>query len=60
MVDEIVGKYAKDERVIVWDIFNEIGNSRRGMLSVPWMERFFEIARSQYFICSISMMSTEV
>lgn len=46
MVDEIVGKYAKDERVIVWDIFNEIGNSRRGMLSVPWMERFFEIARS--------------
>ena len=46
MVDEIVGKYAKDERVIVWDIFNEIGNSRREMLSVPWMERFFEIARS--------------
>ena len=30
MVDEIVGKYAKDERVIVWDIFNEIGNSCRG------------------------------
>ena len=46
MVDEIVGKYAKDERVIVWNMFNEIGNSRRQMLSVPWMERFFEIARS--------------
>ena len=46
MVDEIVGKYAHDSRVIVWDIFNEIGNSRREMLSVPWMERFFEIARA--------------
>ena len=29
MVREIVSKYAKDERVIVWDIFNEIGNATR-------------------------------
>jgi len=46
MVDEIAAKYAKDPRIQVWDIWNEIGNSRRDMMSVPIMERFFEIVRS--------------
>ncbi len=46
MVDEIAGKYAKDERIQIWDVWNEIGNSRRGVMSVPAMERFFEIIRS--------------
>ena len=45
-VDELASRYAKDERVIVWNIWNEPGNSNRGMLSVPHMKRAFEIVRS--------------
>ena len=45
-VDEVVGRYAKDQRIIIWDIFNEPGMTRRGSLSLPHMVRFFEIARS--------------
>ena len=46
MVDEIAGTYAKDERIQIWDIWNEIGNSRRGEMSLSAMEKFFEIVRS--------------
>lgn len=46
MVDEIVSKYAKDPRIIVWNVWNELGNSRRYEMSVPYMEKFIEIVRS--------------
>lgn len=46
MVDEIVGTYAGDPRIDIWDIFNEPGNSKRDTMSLPHMERFFEVARS--------------
>ena len=46
MVDEIAGKYARDERIHIWDIWNEIGNSRRGAKSVPYLEEIFRIVRS--------------
>lgn len=46
MVREIVSKYAKDERVEIWNIFNELGNGRRREKSVPAMERFFATARA--------------
>ena len=46
MVDEIAAKYAKDERLQIWDVWNEISNGKRGDLSVPMMERCFEIIRS--------------
>src|SRR5690606_29501376 len=42
----IVGRYARDPRVNIWDIFNEPGNSRREMMSANAMRRLFEIARS--------------
>jgi len=45
MVDELVGKYAHDERINIWDIFNEPGNGRRGSMSMPHMINFFEAAR---------------
>ena len=45
-VNEVASKYAKDERVIVWNIWNEPGNSNRGTLSVPHIKRAFEIVRS--------------
>ncbi|MGN1473939.1 MAG: glycoside hydrolase family 2 TIM barrel-domain containing protein [Eubacteriales bacterium] len=46
MVDELAAKYAKDPRLQIWDVWNEISNGRRGSMSVPIMERFFEIIRS--------------
>ncbi|MBQ8510957.1 MAG: cellulase family glycosylhydrolase [Clostridia bacterium] len=44
MVREVVSEYAHDERVSVWNIFNEPGNNREN-LSLPHMERFFAICR---------------
>ena len=46
MIREIVGKYAKDERIQIWNVWNEIGNSNRNQMSVPYMIKAFEIARS--------------
>lgn len=42
-VRELVTVYQNDERVLIWDVFNEPGNSNRGSLSLPHMKRFFEI-----------------
>lgn len=44
-VEEIVSKYKNDERIVIWDVFNEPGNSKRGSLSLPHLEKFFEIIR---------------
>ena len=46
MVDEVVAKYAKDKRILLWDIWNEPGNSHRGMKSWPYIEKAFAVARS--------------
>ena len=45
MVTEIIKKYADDERVIFWNLFNEPGNSGRGEKSVPHVKELFAIAR---------------
>ncbi len=45
MVREIVTEYAHDDRVIVWNLFNEPGNGR-GSESLPYMQKFFEICRT--------------
>ena len=42
---EIITKYANDERICVWDLFNEPGNSGRGEISVPHVIKMFEVAR---------------
>lgn len=44
-VREIVEKYKNDERIIIWDVFNEPGNSRRYSMSHLHMKKFFEIIR---------------
>lgn len=44
-VREIITKYKDDERILIWDLFNEPGNSRRGSMSLPHLKKFFEIAR---------------
>ncbi len=45
MVREIVTKYAGDERICIWDLFNEPGANNRGEISVPHVRKIFETAR---------------
>ncbi|MBP3360782.1 MAG: cellulase family glycosylhydrolase [Clostridia bacterium] len=44
-VRELVTKYKDDERIIIWDVYNEPGNSNRKSLSLPHLKKFFEIIR---------------
>ena len=46
MVEELAAKYAHDERLQIWNVWNELGNSRRHAMSVPVMEKACEIIRS--------------
>lgn len=46
MVKEIVTRYAKDERVVLWNILNEPGNSRRNMLVAEPMKELFCATRA--------------
>ncbi|MBQ0010059.1 MAG: cellulase family glycosylhydrolase [Ruminococcus sp.] len=46
MVEEIAARYAKDERLLIWDVWNEPGMCRRDLLSLRPMENFFAILRS--------------
>lgn len=45
MVREIVAKYRDDERIIIWNVYNEVGNSKRDKVTLPNLKRMFEIIR---------------
>lgn len=45
MVTEIVTIYKDDPRILMWDLFNEPGNSRREGISLPILKRMFETVR---------------
>ena len=45
MVREIVTKYKNDERVCIWDIYNEPGNSQRSEITLPNVKSLVEIVR---------------
>ena len=45
MVKEIVTKYKNDERIIIWDVYNEVGNSKRRDVSLPNLKKLFELLR---------------
>lgn len=45
-VKEIVTKYKNDKRIIIWDVFNEPGNSKREKISMPVLKKMFEIIRN--------------
>ena len=45
MVREIVTKYKDDERILIWDVYNEPGNSKRESTSLPHFKKFVEIIR---------------
>jgi hypothetical protein len=46
-VRDLVTQFGQDERVVVWDIWNEPGNSNRDGMSQEFMERVFEVVRSE-------------
>ncbi len=45
-VKDIVGSFGNDERVLMWDLYNEPGNSRMGAKSLPLAEAAFGWARA--------------
>ena len=47
MVSELAEKYGQDERIQIWDVWNEPGASRRWQKSQKAMETFFEILRDK-------------
>ena len=44
-VRDIIETHKKDERIILWDLYNEPGNSKRDPVTMPHLKKFFEIAR---------------
>ena len=44
-VKDLIGHFGSDRRVIVWDLYNEPGNSNMGERSLPLMEAAFTWAR---------------
>ena len=42
---ELIKRFKDDKRIIMWDLWNEPGNSKRNDLSIPYLIRCFEIAR---------------
>ena len=45
MVREIVEKYKNDERICIWDVYNEPGSSLRDGLTLPNLKALFELVR---------------
>ncbi len=45
-VRDIVGAFAEDERVLLWDLYNEPGNGGRGARSLPLLHDAFAWARA--------------
>lgn len=45
MVKDIVNRYKNDERIIIWNVYNEVGNSGRSEVTLPNLKRIFEIVR---------------
>lgn len=46
MVREIVTKYKDDERICIWDVYNEPGGCRRQDITIPNVKAMFELVRS--------------
>lgn len=45
-VRDVVGSFATDRRVLLWDLYNEPGNAKRGPKSRPLLEQTFAWARA--------------
>ena len=44
-VKDMVGSFSSDNRIVLWDLYNEPGNSRMGNKSLPLVEAAFDWAR---------------
>lgn len=57
MVREIVTKYKDDERICIWDVYNEPGAGRRMSITPPILQRMFDTVRacepSQPLTCAV-------
>lgn len=45
-VKDVMGHFAKDKRILLWDLYNEPGNSGKLETSLPLLKKVFEWARS--------------
>ena len=45
-VQDIVGTFASDRRILAWDVYNEPGNSGQDDRSLPLLKKVFEWARA--------------
>ncbi len=41
----LLTRFGKDERILIWDLWNEPGNSNRHERSIPYLRRAFALAR---------------
>lgn len=46
MVREMVQRYKNDSRILIWNVYNEVGNSKRQDVTLPNLKRMFEIIRA--------------
>jgi hypothetical protein len=44
-VKDIIGTFAKDNRILIWDLYNEPGNGQQGSKSLPLLKKTFQWAR---------------
>lgn len=45
-VKDVLTKFSKDERILLWDLYNEPGNSGKKVSSLPLLKKVFEWARA--------------
>ncbi|WP_083252154.1 aldose epimerase family protein [Pedobacter steynii] len=45
-VKDVLGHFGKDKRILLWDLYNEPGNSDKGNESLPLLKKVFSWARS--------------
>jgi len=45
-VRDVVGTFGKDARILMWDLYNEPGNSEQHTKSLPLLKKVFEWARA--------------
>ena len=45
-VKDILGSFGKDDRILLWDLYNEPGNSKNGEKSLPLLKAVFDWART--------------
>jgi len=44
-VKDIIGSFKNDKRILLWDLYNEPGNSQHGISSLPLLKNVFKWAR---------------